>query len=258
MSVFSRVSTLHPKRSAFDLSHGRKFSCDMGKLVPILCQDVVPGDKFKINSDCLVRLAPSLAPVMHRVDIFTHFFFVPNRLIMKDWESFITGGETGDDSTLSPVITLAPSDTTPGSLADYLGVPTFASGTSVPVSALPFRAYNLIYNEWYRDQNIQDKVDISLDSGDDSTTSTSLLSRNWEKDYFTSALPWAQKGPAVKLPLTGDAPVVSTGDPVCFASLNSPSGTSGLFGLRIARPVSGRLFRKRQLLERRNPSGRLS
>lgn len=197
------------KRSVFDLSHEHKLTCDMGKLIPIFCEDVLPGDTWKVRTDVVVRLEALLAPIMHRVDVYTHFFFVPNRLIFDKWEDFITGGEDGNDATSAPVIK-APSSTgfAIGSLADYFGIPTGVP--DLEVSALPFRAYNLIYNEWYRDENVISEVAVSKGAGTDSTTSTSLLSRAWEHDYFTSCLPWTQRGSEVSLPLGVSAPVVDS------------------------------------------------
>ena len=193
---------MRKRRSVFDLSHEHKLTCDMGKLIPIFCEDVLPGDTFKVKTDIVVRLQALLAPIMHRVDVFTHFFFVPNRLIFDKWEDFITGGEDGTDNTVAPTIT---ADSTNGfaigSLADYFGIPTGVP--SLEVSALPFRAYDLIYNEWYRDENIIPEVNISTAAGADSTTSTTLLSRAWEHDYFTKCLPWTQRGSQVSLPLSG-------------------------------------------------------
>lgn len=207
------------KRSKFDLSHMKDFTCDMGKLIPTMVQEVIPGDTMKVNTNAVVRLTPLLAPIMHKVDIYTHYYFVPNRLVWKDWETFITGGERGDDDSVFPTVESPAEGYASGTLWDYMGCPTNYKkddGTSVTVgnfdvSALPFRAYNMIYNEWYRDQNLQDPIDISLDSGLDSTTSLTLLNRAWEKDYLTSALPTPQKGPEVLLPLGESAPITGIG-----------------------------------------------
>ena len=202
-------------RNMFDMSHEVKTSCDMGKLIPIFCEETLPGDKWNVNTNVLVRLSPLLAPVMHRIDVYTHFFFVPNRTIWTDFEDFITGGEDGLDASVAPTITM--NNETRGELPDFFRVPSGVA-TNVSVSALPFRAYNFIYNEWYRDQWLQNKVAISKASGVDSTTAHALLTRNWEKDYYTSALKSPQKGTAVNMPLGTDAPVVSTGNDVKISS----------------------------------------
>lgn len=194
------------KRNKFSLSNTKLFTADMGELVPAGLIEVLPGDTIQQATSALVRCQPLLAPLMHRVDVSIHHFFVPHRLIWEDWEAFITGGEDGMNASVFPTISLNTTTGAEGTLADYLGVPTVASGT-LEVSALPFRAYDLIWNEWYRDQDLQQSLVISKESGVDATTSTDLQYRGWEKDYFTSARPWTQKGPEVSIPLTGDAPV---------------------------------------------------
>lgn len=208
------------KRSKFSLSHYKLFSCDMGELIPCGLTEVLPGDTIQHATSALVRCAPLLSPVMHPVQVRIHHWFVPNRIIWDDWEDFITGGPTGMDDSAFPTITITnPGAGTVGGLADYLGVPPGIS--SIEVSALPFRAYAMIYNEWYRDQDLQAEVGLSTESGPDTTTSTALLNCAWEKDYFTSSRPWEQKGPAVTVPLGNTAPVVSNGQQINFITTSS-------------------------------------
>jgi hypothetical protein len=201
------------KRSKFSLSNYKLLSADMGELVPIGLTEVLPGDTIQQATSALVRVSPLLSPVMHPVHVRIHHWFVPHRIIWDRWEDFITGGPDGFDDSEFPTITMPSSGgATVGSLADYLGVPTGVN--SLEVSALPFRAYGLIWNEWYRDQDLQTKLNVSLESGNDTSTNTLLQNCAWEKDYFTSARPWTQKGPEVTLPLGLTAPVVGNGKPL--------------------------------------------
>lgn len=224
MKQYEKVKVNPPKRTAFDLSHEHKLSCNMGDLVPIICQEVVPGDNFRMSYEAIVKLQPTIAPIMHRLNVYAQFFFVPNRLIWDDWEDFITKGQSGDLAPNFPKFlgTNAQFKTAMplNSLADNLGVPVLNlpndSNEGVPISQLPFRAYQLIYNDWYRDQNLQGEVAIPTDSanlGVATGTAGALLElhkRCWEKDYFTSALPTAQRGDPVMLPLGVSAPVSGT------------------------------------------------
>ena len=211
-SLFNVFPVRKPKGNLFDLSHERKMSFNMGSLVPMYVQDIVPGDRFKVRSEVLMRLAPMLAPVMHRVNVFVHFFFVPNRLVWDNWEDFITGGDDGTANPIFPHYLITNSNKAlfaRGTLADYLGIPDPSSFTvhtsGVPVSKLPFRAYQLIYNEYYRDPNLDAEVVISKTDGHVAEGQIlNLRSRCWEKDYFTSALPWSQRGGDVNLPVTGE------------------------------------------------------
>lgn len=219
MSIFKTIEIKKKPRSNFDLSHEVKTTCEMGKLVPILCQEVIPGDTFEVNSQLFARMAPMLAPIMSRVDVYTHYFFVPNRLIWDNWETFITGGPKGDQFPVAPYAEIQDLRNfgafTKGTLSDYLGLPVdesaerrSATPDTLRVSTLPFRAYQLIYNEWYRDQNLIDPVEISKSSDGNAEVHSGdvfqLRTRAWQKDYFTSALPWPQRGPEVVLPMKGD------------------------------------------------------
>lgn len=229
--IFESVPLKKPKRSNFNLSHEVKGTTDGGILTPFFCQEVLPGDKWKMRTELLIKAQTLSAPIMHEVNIFQHFFFVPYRLIWEDSEEFFTGGEDGLQKPVYPTYTIgnfAGIDDDimqylgPGSLMDYLGFPVVSPrddsfGGVMPgcqISALPFRAYQLIWNEYYRDQNLQDPIEIDRSSGDTvlSTTPTnkncpelSLRCRCWRKDYFTSALPFAQRGPDVRLPIDATA-----------------------------------------------------
>lgn len=196
------------KRSKFSLSNYKLASMNMGNLVPVGMFEVLPGDTVQQATSALIRCAPLLTPVMHPVHVRIHHWFVPHRIVWDDWEDFITGGPDGMDDSVFPTVTFA-SGVSLGSLGDYLGLPTSVNG--ITVSALPFRAYALIWNEFYRDQDLETPLVISEASGDDTTTSTVLQRCAWEKDYFTSARPWEQKGPAITIPLGTTAPVSGLG-----------------------------------------------
>lgn len=203
------------KRSLFNLSYTKLLSCDLGELIPIGLTEVLPGDSIQQATSALVRCSPLLAPVMHPVHVNIHHWYVPHRLIWDDFESFITGGPLGTDASVFPTITIGGgSGAAVGSLADYLGVPTGVN--NIEVSALPFRAYALIWNEWYRDQDLQTELVIDTTSGADTTTSVLLQNGCWEKDYFTSSRPWEQKGPAITIPLGTAAPVVGLNSDITF------------------------------------------
>jgi len=183
------------KRSKHTLSHYRMVTGNMGELMPISCIPVLPGDTLQHSTSALVRVSPLNTPVMHPVTVRLHHFYCPNRILWDGWEDFITGGPDGTNTDPIPTV-----ETTGGSksILSYLGCPPIPG---IDVNALPLRACNLIYNEYYRDQDLQNKRDDeSLNFG---------MRCSWEKDYFTSARPWSQKGPSVSLPMGGTAPIVS-------------------------------------------------
>lgn len=245
MKLFDSIKVRKPKLNKFDKSHERKLSLDMGKLVPILLEEIIPGDKFRVNTEIMMRLIPMLAPIMHRVNVYTHYFFVPNRLVWSEWEDFITGGRLGTSAPVHPHF-LASDLTNEGfmqgrsTLCNYFGLPTTTDAATSTgdalINALPFRAYQLIYDEYYRDQNVQAELDILKTSGlispgAEFTKLNTLRQRAWEKDYFTSSLPFAQRGPAVGIPVDIDADAPVLGKPV-------NGGTSSMVVEAIEQPGS--------------------
>jgi len=189
---FNQVKHLNPGRSMFDLSYEKKFTCDMGQLIPVLCEEVVPGDIFTIGNQAIIRFQPLVAPVLHEINMYTHYFFVPNRLMWDEWEDFISGGVTGD---LTPALPYwEPTDTTVGSLWDYNGFPVGVDPEGAYPVDFPRIAYNYVWNEYYRDETLQ--TEVALDN-------ETILNRCWEKDYFTSALTNQQRGTAPALPISG-------------------------------------------------------
>ena len=208
-----------PTRSAFDLTHDVKLSCNMGQLVPIMCTEVIPGDKIGLSCESLIRMAPMVAPPMHRFDVTMHYFFVPNRILWSNWEKFIT--QTKNGSGVVPAFPyISMNETNYNRLADYMGLPRPDQSTgneSEKVSALPFAAYQLVWNEYYRDQNLQptpfpNGLESMLTDGNNTSdwaTWGALRNRCWEHDYFTASLPFAQKGDPVNIPLNfPDVPVL--------------------------------------------------
>ena len=212
------------KRNKFNLSYYNLLSCMPGSLVPIGLTEVLPGDTIQQATSALLRCSPLVTPVMHPWHVRIHHWYVPHRLVWEDWEDFITGGPDGMDASVFPTITFATGPAV-GSLSDHLGVPPSING--IEVSAIPYRGYALIWNEWYRDQDLQTALTIDETSGADTTTNVALQNCSWEKDYFTSARPWEQKGPSVTVPLGTTAPVVPDGTPPTL-QLNS-GGTSKNF-----------------------------
>ncbi|UDN67878.1 major capsid protein [robinz microvirus RP_165] len=222
------------KRSKHSLSNYKLFSCDLGELIPIGLTEVLAGDSIQQSTNCLVRAAPLLSPVMHPVSVTISHWFVPHRLVWEEWEDFITGGPDGMNASMFPVMSPGPAGYLVGSLGDYLGIPTVVP--DLVHSALPMRGYALIWNEWYRDQDLQTPLTVNVASGGDGTTNAILQNVAWEKDYFTAARPWEQKGPSITIPIGTDAPVVSTGIRPTFTSTGATAYTNeGLTGLNAGR-----------------------
>ena len=204
--IFTSVSMRKPNQSTFDLTHDHKTSTKIGRLTPIMAMDILPGDMITIGADALLRFAPMLAPIMHRVDLTIHYFFVPNRILWDNWESFITGTpDDNGDLHIPPFVEILSNDNPDFiSLCNYMGIPR-PQPPFVPekISALPLSAYNLIYNEYYRDQNLIEELPYKLNDGNNATIKDNyrLRKRAWEHDYFTSCLPFAQKGQSVDIPI---------------------------------------------------------
>jgi hypothetical protein len=218
---FSEVPRANIPRSSFNRSHGYKTTFDADYLVPVLVDDVVPGDTFNVNMNFFARLATPYFPIMDNMYLESFFFFVPYRLVWDNWEKMHGAQDDPSDSIDFTVPVVGTGNTVnTGDLSDYFGIPVNVStSTYTDISALPFRAYRLIFNEWFRDQNLQDSVTVVTDNGPDTNAETGFtdvpLKRGKRHDYFTSCLPWPQKGDAVSLPLgtTADiyADAVGTG-----------------------------------------------
>ena len=228
---FSDAPAMYMKRTKFDRSHVYKTTFDSGRLIPVFIDEVLPGDTTRMSVNYFARLATPIKPIMDNIYLDWFFFFVPNRLVWEHWQNFCFEQEDPDDSTdyVIPTVTAAGNSDNAyiGSLWDYFGLPVNTSGNLSGISALPFRGVYLIWNEWFRDENLQKSVKIQkgdtnevLNSSRASeqpswvfTSGTSIVPglacppRGKRHDYFTSALPWTQKGPGVSVGLAGTAPV---------------------------------------------------
>lgn len=233
-NIFNTVKMTRPQSSTFDLSHDVKLSCNMGELVPIMVMDCVPGDRFNISCESLLRFQPLVAPVMHRYDVFMHYFFVPNRILWPNWEKWITNTKTAGVLPAHPYLPIVHNGTTYTSLMDYMGVPDPSTipdaNGSTTISPLALAAYQKIYNEYYRDQNLSPEIPYELIDGTNLANITNLAAirrRAWEHDYFTSALPFAQKGDTVDIPL-GDVVLKDDWDTYAFGTPVFEDTTGGV------------------------------
>lgn len=204
--LFSQIPSTQIPRSVFDRSHGYKTTFNSGFLVPFYVDEVLPGDSFKLTATLFARLATPIVPFMDNLYLETFFFFVPNRLVWDNWQKFNGEQKNPNDSTDFLIPTVSGTNVQNQTLWDYFGLPTNVN-SELKVNALPFRAYNLIFNEWFRDENLQESLKVSTGDGPDNLSDYNLVRRGKRHDYFTSCLPWPQKGPGVEIALGGSARV---------------------------------------------------
>lgn len=217
---FNLIPDVRQARSVFDRSFGLKDTFNFDYLVPILVDEIIPGDTANVSLNHFTRLATQIVPVMDNLYIDFFFFFVPNRLLWDNWERFC-GSQDNPADSISYILPSLDAFTAGGpevdTIYDKFGLPTDVASAYTLGNTLPLRAYNLIWKEWFRDENLQDSPVINTDNGPDQIADYALLKRGKRKDYFTGALPWLQKGTAVSLPLGTTAPVTTTGETVVFA-----------------------------------------
>lgn len=276
---FQSVQLTRPSKSTFDLSHDKRLTTRMGRLTPVLTLECVPSDYFRGSSDMLVRLAPLLAPIYDQLNVFVHFFFVPNRLLWEDWEEFITGGRlgVGIDPLVAPIPPFidigvvgaaVPEAFQKSHLLDYLGVPNmpfagenFGALEGINLDYMPVAAYVLIWYDYYRDRNFtaDSLVDYPLPSGEFAFGADLFLqcfTRNYKHDYFTSALPFTQRGQQVLIPIDTTVTYLDQSRMI-RSDTDTPLTNDGLVGGNIGSAVPGGLFINKQDYQDDGVAGRI-
>jgi hypothetical protein len=241
---FQQLPQTNIGRSAFDLSHSVKTSFYAGLLVPVFCDEVIPGDTWQLQTNSLLRLGTPMVPFMDNVYVDFHYWFVPARLVWKNWKPFMGEKKTLKSTTDFVIPTYIPPSSpiagvnppfkfVSGSVGDYFGLPVGSYIKSGTINVLPFRSYQLIWNEFYRDQNLQEPLQVSVEDTGENVSNLPLLPRGKRHDYFTSCLPWSQKGNPVSITLGISAPVVSNGLRPTFSTTGGTqinlSTTPGVF-----------------------------
>jgi len=227
---FASVPKAEIPRSSFDRSHGLKTTLDAGWLYPVFLDEALPGDTFNLKMHAIARLSTPIFPIMDNIYLDTFFFSVPNRLLWDNWEKFNGSQDNPADSVdfTLPTITGTFGE---GTIYDYMGLPICPGVSTGTAQALPLRAYNLIWNTWFRDENLQNSVTVPKGNGPDTIGTYALKRRGKRHDYFTSALPWPQKGTAVTIPLGTSAPIVSTGKMVLADAISGGNTRDLEFGV---------------------------
>lgn len=242
---FAMIPRADIPRSTFKMETAHKTTFNAGALIPVFIDEILPGDSYNLNLTAFARMATPIYPLMDNLHMEHHAFFVPNRLTWDNWEKFMGSQDNPADSIsyIMPQVQIQPGYAVPLSIYDYMGLPVTGQGTAntatYSVNALPFRAYNLIWNNWYRDENLQNSVKVNTNNGPDVIVADyTILSRGKRKDYFTSALPFVQKGPAVSFGLTGIVPVATNNQNITFTPVAGPTNMPAIVTSGLDKPIA--------------------